>query len=96
MVGLNFEDPSDKQQVSTITFGYLDYSQVQGGENGFNYYPNIGVNHWAVMMDDVQYSNMGLGSSNTIGGKMAIIDSGNTSIQIPETQFNQLEELIMA
>ena len=48
------------------------------------------------MMDDVQYSNMGLGNTNSIGGKMAIIDTGNTSIQIPATQFNQLEELMMA
>jgi hypothetical protein len=32
------------------------------------------------MMDDVQYSNMGLGNSKSIGGKMAIIDSGSTNI----------------
>lgn len=67
-------------QISTLTFGYVDYSQIQGGENGFNYYSNIGVDTWAVMMEDVQYSNMGLGNTNSIGGKMAIIDSGNTSI----------------
>jgi hypothetical protein len=41
---------------------------------------NIGTDQWAVTMDDVQYSNMGLGNGNSVGGKMAIIDSGNTSI----------------
>lgn len=28
IVGLNFEDPSDRQSVSTISFGYIDYSQI--------------------------------------------------------------------
>ena len=78
MVGLNFEDPNDRNSVSTVTFGYIDFNEVQGGEDGLNYYTNIGVDHWAVMMDDVQYNKMGLDSS--AGGRMAIIDSGNTSI----------------
>jgi len=53
VVGLNFEDPTDRSQVSTITFGYIDYNQIRGGEDGFNYYSNIGLNHWAVMLDDM-------------------------------------------
>jgi hypothetical protein len=77
-VGLNFEDPSDKSLVSTVTLGYIDYNQIKGGEDGFNYYSNIGLNHWAVLMDDVQYNKEGLGMG--MGGRMAIIDSGNTSI----------------
>jgi hypothetical protein len=27
-VGLNFEDPDDESAISTITFGYFDYSQI--------------------------------------------------------------------
>jgi len=45
------------------------------------YYSNIGLNHWAVLMDDIQYGQTGIGSNG--GGKMALVDSGNTSIQIP-------------
>ena len=51
-----------------------------------NYYSNIGLDQWAVQMDDLQYNKLGLNSKGT-GGRMAIIDSGNTSIQIPATQF---------
>ena len=77
-VGLNFEDPSDISQVSTITFGYFDYSQIQGGEEGLNYYSNIGLNHWSVHVDNFKYGKDSIsGSSN---GKMALVDSGNTSI----------------
>ena len=42
IVGLNFEDPSDKQQVSTVSFGFIDYGEIQGVEEGFNYYTNVG------------------------------------------------------
>lgn len=69
--------------MSTISFGYFDYNQIKGGENGFNYYSNIGLNHWAVLMDDIKYDNHDVGGNG--GGKMALIDSGNTSIQIPLT-----------
>ena len=30
-VGLNFENPSDRDQLSTITFGSWDFDQVDGG-----------------------------------------------------------------
>ena len=39
-------------------------------------------------MDSVQYHEMGL--DNNAGSKIAIIDSGNTSIQIPASEFAQL------
>lgn len=77
VVGLNYEDAANKQQVSTVTFGYIDYNQIEGGQDGFNYYNNIGLNYWAVLMDDVTYIDQGLGTS---GPMMAIIDSGNTTI----------------
>jgi hypothetical protein len=49
------------------------------------YYSNIGTNKWAVYMDDVQYGKKQIPNRN--GGKMAIIDSGNTTIQIPAIEF---------
>ena len=52
-IGLNFENPDDKQSKSMISFGYFDYSNVEGGKDGLNYYSNIGLNHWAVLMDDI-------------------------------------------
>ena len=91
-MGLNFEDPNDKNLVSTVSFGYIDYNQIEGGEDGFQYYNNIGLNYWAVLMDDVQYDKQGLGMNT--GGKMAIIDSGNTSIQIPASQFEELKTIM--
>ena len=78
IVGLNFEDPTDHTMVSTVSFGFIDYNQIAGGDEGFNYYTNIGINHWAVLMDDVQYMKNGIGLGQ--GGKMAVIDSGNTTI----------------
>lgn len=92
-VGLNFENPEDKDQVSTVTFGYWDYSEVFGGEEGLNWYPNTAKTHWGVLMDDVSYNNQDIQGS--VGGKLALIDSGNTSIQIPHSEFEQLKSLMM-
>lgn len=93
-MGLNFENPDDKQSKSMISFGYFDYSNVEGGKDGLNYYSNIGLNHWAVLMDDIQLGQVDIGGIG--GGKMALIDSGNTSIQIPASQFSQLRSLLQA
>ena len=62
-----------------------DFSEVFAGENGLNYYPNSGVGYWGVMMDDVSYDSRDIQGS--VGGKVAIIDSGNTSIQLPNSEF---------
>ena len=40
-------------------------------------------------MDDVQYDNQDI--QGTVGGKLALIDSGNTSIQLPASEFDQLK-----
>ena len=55
---MNFEDPSDKTSVSTMTFGEFDFTQVEAGEKGLNYYNNIGTDNWAVMMDDLKYGDV--------------------------------------
>lgn len=64
--------------MSTITIGYIDYSQIVGGEDGFNYYANLGLGVWAVLMQKVEYDHGPLTQNNL--GRMAMIDSGNTSI----------------
>lgn len=89
-VGLNFENPDDTASISTITFGFFDYSQIKGGEEGFNYYSNIGLNHWSVLMDNFKYGDGAISGSGN--GKMALIDSGNTTIQIPASQFSYLKD----
>lgn len=82
-IGLNYEDPDDSSSISTISFGFFDYSQIAGGEEGFNYYSNIGLNHWSVLMDSFKYGKSSI--SGTSNGKMALIDSGNMTIQVPNT-----------
>jgi hypothetical protein len=75
--------------VSTVTFGYWDYGEIFGGEDGLNWYPNTATSHWGVIMDDVQYNNQDI--QGKVGGKLALIDSGNTSIQLPASEFEQLK-----
>lgn len=65
--------------MSTVSFGYVDYTEVQRGADGFQYYDNIGINHWALLLKDVQYKGVDLSDANQ-GARMAVIDSGNTSI----------------
>jgi len=50
VVGLNFEDPQDKNIVSSITFGFVDYDEIQRGKDGFNFYNNNGTNNWSLDM----------------------------------------------
>ncbi len=43
------------------------------------YYSNLGTNEWSVLMDDVMYGMRDIEGRNR-SPKMAIIDSGNTTI----------------
>lgn len=43
-------------------------------------------------MDDIKFGEDDIGGYG--GGKMALIDSGNTSIQMPASQFSQLKTLM--
>jgi hypothetical protein len=82
-VGMNFENPEDRGSVSTVTFGYWDFNEVEGGKEGLNWYPNAAQSHWGLIMDDVAYDNNDI--QGMFEGKLALIDSGNTSIQLPYT-----------
>jgi hypothetical protein len=44
-------------------------------------------------MDDIQYGFKDIPARS--GGKLAIIDSGNTTIQIPNMEFTQLRNLMI-
>ena len=37
IVGLKFEDPSNKDAVSTITFGYWDENSIKGGKDALEW-----------------------------------------------------------
>lgn len=65
--------------MSTVTFGHFDYSQIDGGENAVRYYENQGLNEWSVTMDDVMYGLRDI-EGRSRSAKIAIIDSGNTTI----------------
>jgi len=78
MVGMNFERPNDLNSISELHMGYYDFGEVRNGEAGVNYYENIGQGQWALMLEDMQYDNQFV--EINYGGKMALIDSGNTTI----------------
>jgi len=65
--------------MSTVTFGHFDYSQIDGGESAVRYYENQGSNEWSVTMDDVMYGLKDI-EGRSRSAKIAIIDSGNTTI----------------
>jgi len=53
MVGLNYEDPNDTDQISKVRFGTLDYNQVQDGADGLNFFTNVAVENtgWGLKMN---------------------------------------------
>jgi hypothetical protein len=77
IVGLNFEDPANKQAVSSVTFGYWDENHIQGGLDSLDWYQNIGNQEWGVLLADLIYNGEEL---HTRGGMLALIDSANNSI----------------
>lgn len=55
MVGLNYEDPNDRDSRSKISFGRIDSSEVHGGYNGLRWYKNKGINTWALTLMDLRF-----------------------------------------
>ena len=88
-VGLNYENNLEKDRASTITFGYYDLSNVKNGEDGLNWYLNVGDASWAVWLDDIKLD--GKDIQTRAGAKVAHIDSANLFIQMPMSEFKQLE-----
>lgn len=55
-----------------------------------NYYSNLAVGKWGLLMDDFLYNGIDMTGDHT--AKIALIDSGNTSIQIPNSMFELLKK----
>lgn len=85
IVGLNYENPMDTSVKSQITIGAINFAEIHGGEDGLNYYSNLAINKWGLLMDDFLYN--GIDMTGDHKAKIALIDSGNTSIQIPASMF---------
>lgn len=88
VVGLNYENPLDTDQKSKVTVGQIDYDEIEKGQKGINYYTNKGDGFWGLKMDDFLYDNVDMTGNHN--AKIGLIDSGNTSIQLPETIFNNV------
>ena len=88
IVGINYEPWGVRGLQSKLTFGYLDYTQIEDGEDGLNYYSNLGRDNWGLMMDDFMYN--GIDMTEGQGPKVAIIDSGNVTLQLPEFVFDNM------
>ena len=85
VVGINLENPLDTDQKSRISIGQIDYNEVEGGVDGLNYYNNRAVGKWGLEMDDFLYDDIDM--TRNAGAKICLIDSGNSSIQVPNKIF---------
>lgn len=52
--------------------------EIEGGEAGLSYHPNLALGKWGVLMDYLNYNNVDLTQNHY--AKIAFIDSGNFSI----------------
>lgn len=77
----------DINQVSVITFGYFDKSQIAHG--GTQIFGNHGDDSWSTKILELKFGNWRLQKSNV--PRIAHIDSANMHIQIPSSEFAQLE-----
>ena len=51
---------------------------MEDGINGVNYYSNLAINKWGLLMDDFLYNEVDMTRNHK--AKLALIDSGNSSI----------------
>ena len=89
ILGLNFEDPSEHAHKSEVHFGSFNVDEIDGGEEGVNYYSNLGNGKWGLLMDDFLYNGEDMTGNHM--AHIALIDSGNSSIQLPATVFNNVK-----
>jgi hypothetical protein len=92
IVGINYENPLDTNQRSVITFGSIMYDEIEGGADGLTYHPNLAQGKWGLLMDLFSYNKVDLTTEHF--AKIAFIDSGNFSLQIPASMhFNLKNEM---
>ena len=90
LISLNYEDGNH-----SIVFGEVDYSKLPLGKASLNYFSNVGQGSWAVVIDHMEYNGKNIsreidGLENFVHLKIAYIDSGNSSMQIMRSDFNNL------
>lgn len=78
LVGINYEKWGDYHQRSRINMGYIDFDEIVDGEDGANYYSNLGGDYWGLMIDDFMYDSTDMTDNQQ--AKVAFIDSANTTI----------------
>jgi hypothetical protein len=39
-----------------VLIGGINYAEVEGGVDGLNYYNNLAIDKWGLMMDDLLYN----------------------------------------
>lgn len=67
--------------MSQVAFGEIVYSEIEGGKDQTSFYSNMGLDRWGLLIDDFLYNDQDM--TNGQRAKIALIDSGNTSIQLP-------------
>ena len=82
IVSFNYEDPEDATSASQVVFGEIVFTEILGGKPCTNYYSNLGRDKWGLLIDDFLYDERDM--TNSQGPKIALIDSGNVSIQLPQ------------
>ena len=55
-----------------------------------NFYSNLAIGKWGLLMDDLKYGVRDMMVDQK--GKIALIDSGNSSIQVPNSIFNTIRD----
>lgn len=68
--------------MSQVAFGEIVFSEIEGGAEKANYYSNLGRDKWGLLIDDFLYDYNDM--TNNQSAKIALIDSGNVSIQLPQ------------
>ena len=56
----------------------MNINEVEGGYDGINYYSNLAIGKWGLLMDDFLYNDIDMTGDHS--AKLGLIDSGNTSI----------------
>lgn len=58
--------------------GGINYGEIVNGEEGINYYSNLAIGKWGLLMHDFKYNDRDMTGPHV--AKIALIDSGNSSI----------------
>ena len=69
----------------------MEETRIQGGTTGLQNFSNVGFNEWALLVDHVKYDGQSAYDKSQknvmVHTKLALIDSGNSSIQLPMAEF---------